>query len=497
VGQAPLSAAAWMPREAPWRAPVGGEVAYGMARSRWLTRLSRVPIRARLTIAFATMMATVLAAAGVFLYAQFRSTVDAQISDALRLEVADVGALVARGHSTAVASSTNPLTVACRAGGCLAQIYRADGRLLASTPQAGTSRLLTVAEAVRAMQRQQEFGRNVAPLGAVRVLAVPARAPHQNLAIAVADSVALGNNELDRLRTLLLIAGPLALLLASVGGYELARAALRPIDRMRSRAERITERQLSERLPVSEAEDEIGALGRTLNAMLDRLEASVARERRIVSDASHELRTPLTTLRAEVDLALMGDREKAELRAALQSASEEAKRMTRLADDLLVLARADQGRLPLKPQPLAARKLLEAAAGRARAGAQVRGRSVAVGDVPDGCAVRADPDRAAQALDNLITNALLYGEGTITLSARSEGEHVELHVTDEGRGFPDGLLPRAFERFGRGPHARADEPGSGLGLALVEAVAVAHGGHADARNRSEGGADVSIALPRA
>jgi len=134
-----------------------------------------------------------------------------------------------------------------------------------------------------------------------------------------------------------------------------SRAALRPVERMRARAERITERQLLERLPVSDAADEIAALGRTLNAMLDRVEAAVARERRVVSDASHELRTPLTTLRAEVDLALMGDRDNAELRAALKSASEEARRMSRLADDLLVLARADQGRLPLHPRPLGAR----------------------------------------------------------------------------------------------------------------------------------------------
>jgi heavy metal sensor kinase len=468
-----------------------------MARPRWLTRFSRVPIRARLTIAFVAMMATVLAAAGLFLYGQFSSTLDAQVNDALRLQAADVGALVARGHLSAIASSGNPLAVGCRAGGCVAQVYGADGKLRAST-QAGASRLLTMAQAGRATKRSEEFERTVGPLGKARVLALPARAPHDpNVAVAVADSLALRNSELARLRTLLLIAGPLALLLASVGGYELARAALRPIERMRSRAERITERQLSERLPVSEAADEIAALGRTLNAMLDRVEAAVAREQRVVSDASHELRTPLTTLRAEVDLALMGDRHKAELRAALESASEEGKRMSRLADDLLVLARADQGRLPLHPQPLAALDLLKDAAGRARAGAEVRGRSITVAGLPDGCAVRADPDRAAQALDNLISNALVYGEGTIALSARIDREYVELHVTDEGQGFPDALLPRAFERFGRGQHARSSEPGSGLGLAIVDAVAVAHGGRAEARNRPDGGADVFITLPRA
>jgi two-component system, OmpR family, sensor kinase len=467
-----------------------------MVRPRWLTRFSRVPIRVRLTMAFVAMMLTVLATAGVFLYAQFRSTLDAQINDGLRLQAADVGALVARGHAGAIASSSNPLAVGCRAGGCLAQVYRADGRLVASTSRAGALRLLTPVQARRATRRLREFELNAAPLGAARVLALPAGAPDEgNLAVAVADSVELRDHELDQLRRLLLIAGPLALLLAGAGGYELARAALRPVDRMRSRAERITERELSERLPVPEAADEIGALGRTLNAMLDRIEAAVARERRVVSDASHELRTPLTTLRAEVDLALMGDREKAELRAALESASEEAKRMSRIADDLLVLARADQGRLPMQPEPLAARDLLDDAAGRARAGAEVRGRSITVGSLPDGCTVRADRDRTAQALDNLITNALLYGEGTITLSARNHREQVELHVTDHGNGFPDDLLPRAFERFGRGQHAGG--PGSGLGLAIVEAVAVAHGGHAEARNRPDGGADVSITLPGA
>jgi signal transduction histidine kinase len=171
--------------------------------------------------------------------------------------------------------------------------------------------------------------------------------------------------------------------------------------------------------------------------------------------------------------------------------------MSRLADDLLVLARADQGRLPIKPEPLAARDVLTAAAERARAAAEVRGRRIVVEDeLSDGATVRADRDRTAQVLDNLVTNALRYGDGTITLSARDDGGLLELHVTDEGPGFPDEVIGRPFERFARGSEARASEQGSGLGLALVEAVAVAHGGRAEARNRPEGGADVWIALPR-
>ena len=190
--------------------------------------------------------------------------------------------------------------------------------------------------------------------------------------VVIGDSLSERDSSLASLNRLLLIALPLALLVAAFAGYEVAGAALRPVERMRSRAAAISESNPSERLPVPEARDEIGALGRTLNEMLDRLEAGFARERRLVSDASHELRTPLTTMRAELELALRGERDAGELRAAIASAHEETRRMSSLADDLLVLARADQGRLPLQPEPTAARALLDAAArarrGRIRAG---------------------------------------------------------------------------------------------------------------------------------
>ncbi len=456
-----------------------------MSRPRWLTRFARLPIRMRLTIAFIAVMAAVLAAAGVFLYAQFRSDLDAQIDNSLRLEAQDLEALVDAGGPQAVAVSDIPF----------AQVYAGDGRLLTTTRKPAGSRLLTPTQAQRAAQGAQRIRTENFGSGSVRVLAIPASAPHgPRLALAIADPLRLRNHELSHLRSLLLISGPLALLLASIAGYELARAALRPVDQMRVDLEGMSER--TEPLDVPDSADEIGALGRTLNALLDRVREAVARERRLVSDASHELRTPLTTLRAEVDLALLGDREPAELRAALQSAAEEAKRMSRLADDLLILARADQGRLPLDPHPVQPRELLEAAASRARAAADIRGRSIVIG-VENGATVLADSDRAAQALGNLITNALLYGNGTVALTARNGGAMVELHVTDEGPGFTGDLLGRAFERFGRGEQARASVQGSGLGLAIVEAIATAHGGHAEARNGPGGGADVWIALPRA
>ena len=176
------------------------------------------------------------------------------------------------------------------------------------------------------------------------------------MVVAVGNALASHDGALERLRTLLLLVGPFALLLASYAGYQVAGAALRPVERMRRRAEQITEHDAAERLPVPDTRDEIEALGRTLNELLERLDAALARERRLLSDASHELRTPLTVLRTGIQVALRRERDVDELRAALESAEHEAGRVTRIAEDLLVVARADQGRLPLRLEPLVARR---------------------------------------------------------------------------------------------------------------------------------------------
>ena len=256
-----------------------------------------------------------------------------------------------------------------------------------------------------------------------------------------------------------MIALPIALVLASFAGYEVAGAALRPVERMRRRAAEISDRNPSQRLPEPSTNDEIAALAITLNGMLDRLENGLARERRLVSDASHELRTPLTTLRAELEMALRGERDADTLREAIASADQEARRMTRIANDLLVLARADQGRLPLERQPQVAGDLLREAAARAHAAAAAAGRSVSARTtVASDAVLPADPDRLAQALDNLIGNALHHGAGNVELCAERNGTAIELHVLDRGPGFDAEFLQRAFERFsGRTRRARTGQ----------------------------------------
>jgi signal transduction histidine kinase len=231
--------------------------------------------------------------------------------------------------------------------------------------------------------------------------------------------------------------------------------------------------------------------------MLDRLEATADRERRFVADASHELRTPLANLKAELDLALRRARSPAELADALRSASEETDRLTRLAEDLLLLASADGGRLPMRREDVDVagliRETVESFASRAFS------LGVALDVVAeDGARARLDTVRIRQALGDLIDNALRHtpaGGGVSVVASVDHGE-LSIEVADTGEGFASAYLPDAFEAFSRADAARSRQAGgAGLGLAIVFAIAAAHGGTVEARNRAEGGAVVVLRIP--
>ena len=291
---------------------------------------------------------------------------------------------------------------------------------------------------------------------------------------------------LGTLLTLLLVIGPVALLLASLAGYWLAGAALRPVEAMRRGAAEISAATSGRRLPLPPAHDEVRRLGETLNAMLGRLEEGLERERRFVADAGHELRTPLATLRAELELALRQPRPPEELVAALRSAAEEVERLVRLAEHLLVLVREGESGPPLRRTRVDVPDLLAAVAARFRRG----DRSIEVA-APAGLALDADPERLEQALGNLVENALLHGRGAVWLRAEAGEDEVVFRVRDEGPGFPPGFADRAFERFSRADEARTGG-GAGLGLAIVAAVARAHGGRV-----AVDGSAVTLAIPAA
>jgi two-component system, OmpR family, sensor kinase len=415
--------------------------------------MSRLPVRVRLSLAFAGAMAILLAALGTFLYVQLRSSLDEQLSARLhaQADAAAAGSLVEKEES-------------------VGQVLGANGEVLR-----GYDVPLTAPARSESFVDREVSGLEDNPY---RLLVTPAEAGRT---IVVGASLEDRDDALGGLLAAFLVGGPIALGLSTFIGYMLAGALLRPVERMRRRAAEISTATPGGRLPLPKARDEIHRLGETLNEMLARLEAGMARERRFVADASHELRTPLALLRAELELARRRPRSPEELAAALESAAEEVDRLARLAEDLLVLARADERGLQLKREPIDVRDLLETVAGRF-------GNDVEL-SAPDGETVVGDRIFLEQALGNLVDNSRRHGAGTVHLEAERSDGALRLRVRDEGPGFPPALLPHAFDRFTRGDEAR-ERGGAGLGLAIVAAIARAHGGQAYAANST-----VTIELP--
>ena len=454
-------------------------------------------LRLRLTLAFALAMAVVLAAMGLFVYVRVGGALQSSVDRNLRAQAEETQSHLGEQDRTLVDRDT--------AGGTmLGQLLDAHGRVLRSTP-GGLAPLVDAELAAQVSSGAAVLGTRELPGRSHdwRVLATPIGSGRRPPVLVLAGSLAARTDALHRLLVELLVAGPIALLLASLAGYALAALALRPVEWMRRRAAAISASTPGERLPVPPGADEISRLAVTLNEMLARLQsafeherAAIEHERRFIADASHELRTPLTLLQTELEIALRRPRSRAELEAALRSAAEETERLTRLAADLLLIARSDQGHLPLRIEHVAVGGLLQTVVDRFAARAATEGRELVV--VADAeLLVDADPVYLEQALGNLVDNALVHGSGSIELNTQTEARRglVELHVEDEGPGLPVPFLARAFDRFSRADEARS-RGGTGLGLSIVELIARAHRGGAGAANRPGGGADAWIAVRR-
>jgi two-component system OmpR family sensor kinase len=449
--------------------------------------LSRLPVRIRLTLAFTALMAVVLIAVGLFVYSRVGSDLGTALDNSLRSRADELAALTGGGG---VGSSDQDRLLASDES--LAQVIGPGATVEYASPGVGRRPLLSAGELARA-RRGPLFADRDSVAGTDERVRLLARAADGRV-VVVGATREDRDEALSSLGTVLLTGGPIALLLAALAGYWLASAALRPVGAMRREAAEVSRLGSGRRLPVPPAGDELARLGGTLNEMLERLERSAERERGFVASASHELRTPLALLRAELELALREGRSAEELRAAVASAASETDRLAQLAEDLLVLARADEGRLPVRPEPLDATELLRSTARRFEARAAESDRQLRV-DAGDGLVLHADRLRAEQALANLVDNALRHADGVVELAAEPCDGAIRLHVRDRGPGFDPDLNGRAFERFTRGDLARS-RGGTGLGLAIVDAIARSHGGRAAAGARAEGrGADVWIELP--
>ena len=443
-----------------------------------------MPLRTRVTLVATTLMAVVLAAAGAFVYLRLQAELRQAIDETLRSRADAELAVVERSGTL---SQDQP-------DDAFAQLIAPGGSPVESSGSIAGAPALVGGEVVTPTFSEREALTIDGEVVPARMLAVPIA---DGRVLVVGASLDDQRQTLGRLARSLAVGGPLALVLVVGVTWLLVGWTLRPVESMRREAAEISATDAGRRLPVPSTGDELAHLAETLNAMLQRLEEAIERERRFVDDASHELRTPLANLKAELDLALRRSRTSDELEQAVRSASEETDRLARLADDLLVLARAERGRLPIRREPVDVARMVGGTVDSFAARASERGVGIEV-RVPDELRADLDELRMRQALGDLLDNGLRYVPpgGNVRVTAERHDGSLLMEVRDTGPGFPPEFLPVAFEAFARPDPSRSrPEGGAGLGLAIVAAVAEAHGGTVEAGNLPGGGAVVVLSVP--
>jgi heavy metal sensor kinase len=337
----------------------------------------------------------------------------------------------------------------------------------------------------------------------IRVCATPLRNGSQVFMVVVAKSLHEEEESLGQVRTAFLIAIPLSLLLASIGGYLLARRSLAPVVAMGDQAARISATNLHERLPVKSERDELGRLAVTFNDLLQRLNLSFEQQRRFMADASHELRTPLAIVRGEAEVALsLPEREGGEYRESLTAVHDEGMRMSRIVEDLFTLARADAGQYPFKPVEFYIDDLINDCVRSARSLAENRAVRLRVEGAGSELLFRGDEALFSRMLMNLLDNAIKHTlpNGQVLVSRTSTGDTHVIRVEDTGAGIPVEAQPHIFERFYRADKARtrnleSDGSGAGLGLSIAQWIAELHGGRIILERSDQTGTMFAIHLP--
>lgn len=458
-----------------------------------------LPIRARLTIWYVALLAVILAGIGTFVVVRLRADLIGGVDQGLDARAAQISLGFQSGGEGEFQDVSDASLAGLHQSESAAQLLGPEGAVLESTGDPIASRaLLTVEDLARVIRGERVRQTLVTgPEGeSFRILAVRLPPREGGDVIVVATSLEEVKASVHRLLILLLVAGPAALAAAGAGGWLLARTALAPVASMTREASEIGMARLDERIEVPRTTDELSRLASTLNAMLDRLQRGVDEKRRFVADASHDLRTPLAVMRAELDVSLRSPDLTPGAKETLLSAGEEVERMSRIVDNLLTLARVDEGGLELLRVPVDLRALVEGVVASMASLAAERGLDVRV----DGQAgeVRADGMRLEQVVSNLLSNAVRYADAGsgVGISVWRMATEAGVTVRDHGPGVPTEILPRIFERF-----VKADAPrsgtggGSGLGLAICREIVEAHGGRVWVDSTLGSGSEFSFALP--
>jgi signal transduction histidine kinase len=338
--------------------------------------------------------------------------------------------------------------------------------------------------------------------GAVRYAVTPVRTAGEEIGALLLAAPMVGSFDPRVLARAMLAVSPLVILLAVLLAYWLSGNALKPVRGLMDEVDAIKDgRSLHRRLAVPLSNDEIARLALTVNGMLARLEQSFDGLHRFTADASHELKTPLMVLRAGVERALTHPGTPTEILATLDETLEELNQMNELVEDLLTLARADEGRAPLTLEATDLTALLLDVAETAGMLAEAGGVTVTTGVPAEPVVIAVEPSRIREMLLNLGTNAVKYtpAGGTVALELEDRDASVVIRVRDTGIGVAPGDLPHIFDRFWRADQARSRtgaRPGVGLGLSITKWIAEAHGGSIAVQSRAGRGSIFTVVLPR-
>jgi two-component system OmpR family sensor kinase len=457
-------------------------------------------IRAKLTLWYFSLAALVLVAFAVAIYLYFSRGLLNTIDASLRSHAERIAQAV--GHPSAIEEPSQPgvlilapqfVSVLDREGKVTDQILDAEGH-----------EVPVIRPALERATREWMPQFDEASLSAtehVRIITWPARDEEgETFFVVVGQSLRDIQPVEKQLVLLLVVANPLALLLASLGGLWLASRALSPVDRLTRAAERIGRGNLTERVEEPRSRDEIGRLAATFNQMISRLEQAFERERRFTADASHELKTPLAVLRGDIEVALRRERTPEEYQRVLQSSLEEIGRLTKLTEDLLTLARSDADESVLELEQVQLDQLASEARAYIAPLADSAGVALSYDAPPSPVAVEGDQKRLKQLLVNLLDNAIKYtpAGGSARLALAVEDSCAVIEVTDTGRGIPASALPHIFERFYRQTDPRDSRvTGFGLGLAISKWIVDAHGGSIEADSQEGRGSKFTVRLPLA
>ncbi len=464
-------------------------------------RRINLPIRWRLTLWFSGILALMLVVFGVGLYSYFRNSLQASIDTKIR-SIGDV-------LSSSMTESQNPSVflnferylenvLGRRPKGKFIQIMDRSGKIGAKMNDIEAEALpVSFATVERALRGEVVYETVEKARPRLRLVTIPIVEKNKTTSIVqVGTSLEDFDETMNRLLIILIIGIPTAISLTVVVGYVMAKKALKPVDKIRKTAVKITSRSLDERIDIGPRRDELTRLAETFNEMIGRLQNAFQRVNQFSSDVSHELKTPLTILKGETEVTLRKERTAEDYRQLLGSHLEEIDRMTKIIEDLLLLSKADAREVQLNMEEIDLKDLVVDVCMDMKFFAAKKGVDLLVRELED-VKLTGDELKLRRMLLNVIENGIKYTAkgGWVEVTSSLNNGYVRIDVKDNGIGIAENDLRYVFDRFYRGDKSRRRESGSGLGLSISKWIAEAHQGSIEVESAPSRGSIFSIRLP--